>query len=141
MPVKLQLQLAGIGNFRRIGIRLRQMRKQQGHFRGSFQIKLIGMHFKPVFVIHRFTRTHANEHVLHLCVLLAQVMCVIGDHKLRPDFPGQLDELRIHFLLLGDAMVLKLQVKILAKRRLIPECGFFRFLIMASQQMERDLSA
>ena len=74
----------------------------------AFQIEIIGRKPHPVFIIHTFARLNAQQNILHLGILPAQVVGIIGDHKRQPCFPGDAADPLVHSLLLAEAVILKL---------------------------------
>ncbi|KFM93090.1 hypothetical protein DJ90_2785 [Paenibacillus macerans] len=141
MAAEFQLKLAALGYFYRVGQRLGHMREQRGHLIPGFQVELVRVHFEPVFVVDRFAGADANEHILNLGVLPVQVMHIVGGRQFDPRLLRQLNKLEVYLFLLRQTVILQLQIKISAKRRLIAQRRFFRFLVRSAQQMMRHLSA
>ncbi|MNN93825.1 hypothetical protein D3C81_2123500 [compost metagenome] len=68
-------------------------------------------------------------------------MDIIRHHKWNFTVLGKGDQLGIDSLLLGDPVVLQLQIEIFAKNRLISQRSLSRLLITTMQQKLRHFSA
>ncbi|MNJ47263.1 hypothetical protein D3C77_424180 [compost metagenome] len=96
---------------------------------------------QPLLILNRLACTDANENILHLGILLVQIMHIICGDQLHIKLASQLDQLGEHFFLLRNAMILKLDIKVISKCRLITLYSLPGLIVSAMQQMLRHLSA
>ena len=87
--VEGKLHIAHIGNFRRIVKGLVAAREQSPQLLLAFQIEFLGLEAHPVLIVNGLSRLDAQEHILHIGILSAQVVGIVGDHKGKPLLPGQ----------------------------------------------------
>ena len=70
-------------DFDRVLHRLRVVGEQGGHLLGGFD-QLAGLHPQAVGIVHRLAHLDAHEGVLHLRVLPAEIVGVVGHHQGMP---------------------------------------------------------
>ncbi|MNV34826.1 hypothetical protein D3C71_1262570 [compost metagenome] len=120
---------------------LRHMREQGLHLLGALQIQLIRSDAEALLVVYRLARADADQHVLNLRILPGQIMRIVRNRQGNAGLLGQRDQLRIDTLLLGNAVVLKLQIEILAENLLVPKRRQLRLRIPPVKQMLRNFAA
>ena len=81
VDAELEVHIAQLRDFDRVLHRLRVVGEQGGHLLGGFDIQLAGLHPQAVGIVHRLAHLDAHEGVLHLRVLPAEIMGVVGHHQ------------------------------------------------------------
>ena len=79
----------------------------------GFHIEFVGFKFQAIGVVHGLAHLHAHEDILGAAVLPAEVVGVVGDHQGKSSLPGNAENAQIHLPLLRQAVILKLQIKVL----------------------------
>ena len=107
---ELKLHVAQLSDLVRIFDGLRAVGEEGGHLLLGFDVKFVGAELHSPRVVQGLAHLDAHEDVLHLRILPAEIVGVVGgdegDARLLVDAaqPG------VHLLLRGDAVVLKLQI-------------------------------
>ena len=109
--MKGKLHIAHIGNFLGIGKGLVAAGEQSAKLLLAFQVELLGFEPHPVLIVNGLAGLDAQQHILHIRVLFAQIMGIVGDDQGKPLLPGKALQALIHRALGFDAMVLKLQIE------------------------------
>ncbi len=135
MLAEFQLQLTFVSDHRCIANRFRHMREQRGHLSPVLQVELVRIHFQTILVLNTLARADTDQHILHFSIRLLQIMDIIGRHQCDARLFSQLNQLRIHHLLLWNAVILQFQIEVLTEHRLIAQSSPLRFFITAVQQM------
>ncbi len=141
MLAERQPQIAFLGDFQRVTNRLGHMRKQRCHLLAALEEQLVRSDLQPLLIIHRLAGADADQHILNLGILLGQIVNVIRNHQLNIAFRRQSNQLRIDALLFRNAVILQLQIEVLAKYLLIPLRRFICLIITPVQQMLGYLTA
>ena len=138
---KFEFHIAALSDLLGVLQGLRISREQRGHFLFTFNVELLRFKFHASGVVHRFLHLDAHEHILHGGILPADVMGVIGCHHGKTGFPGDPPKAPVHSGLLLQAVVLKLQIKILRPKYLGHVLRRFQgALIVILHELLRDLT-
>ena len=105
---ELKLHIAQLGDFRRVFNGLWVLREQGGHLRLRFDKEFLGLKAHPAGLVQGLACLDAHEDVLGLGVLPAQVVGVVGGDEGDARLLAEADDLGVHLLLGGDAVVLEL---------------------------------
>lgn len=116
------------------------MREQCRHLLAAFEKELVCPDLQPFLIIHRLAGADADQHILYLGILLGQIVHIVRGGQRNITFGGKGDQLRVHPLLLRNAMILQLQIEVPAKNLFISQRGPARFVIAPMQQMLRHLA-
>jgi hypothetical protein len=136
------LDVGALGDPQRVVARLGHLGKQRPHLGGGLQVVLIAVELEPVGVAHQRAGLHAQQRVVGYCVFPMDVVAVVGGQQRRPDALGQLDELRVGLVLLGDAVVLQLDEQVVAAEDVLQAGGLgHRPLEVALQQRLEHVAA
>ncbi len=103
--------MAGLGDFQGVFEGLRLVREQGGHLLARLEVELGGEEVHPSRFVPLFLRADAEEDVLGRRVFLVAVVEVVRGDEGNAGFLRYLDEGGVHRFLLGDAVVLELQVE------------------------------
>ena len=138
---EIKVKMALLGNFDGIGAGLRHHRKEIVHLIGGFQIKLVGLKFHLVRILDGFAGLDAEQNFLNPGVFLAQIVGVIGGRHGNPGIPCQLNQLGQDRFVLGQAVVLQLNIVVaLSKQVIVPQGGGFGPLVIPCQQCLGDFT-
>ncbi len=107
---EFKFQIAQFRDFRRVGDGLRVVGEEGGHLLLRFDKELPGFKAHPVGLIQGLARLDAHEDILHLRVLPAEVVGIIGDNEGDAGLLTEADQVPVYLLLGLDAVVLELQV-------------------------------
>ena len=121
--VKVEFDLAAVGDAFGVGDRLRQGRKSRGHLCGGFEVERIRLHAHAVGIAHALASLHAQEDLMGMGVVRHEIMAIIGGNQGNAGFTADLDQLRVDQGLLGDAIMLQLEVEIAPAEQLIVGLG------------------
>ena len=141
ISAELEVHVAQIGNFQGIFHRLGILGKKSRHFFCGFDIKLAGLHFQTVGVIHRFSHLDTHEGILHPGILPAEVMGVVGDHQGNTGLLMDADQSLIDGGVIGQIVILEFQViAVLPEEGLHFQCGSLGPFIVSRQNTPGYLS-
>ncbi len=101
-----QPHFAASGDFHGVLVGFGQLGEELVHLFRAFEIELVVCEAEAFFVMDIGLRSYAEEEVVRLGVLAAQVMRVVADHHAYLVFFGQLDELGVDQGLFLEAVVL-----------------------------------
>ena len=104
---EFKIKITAIGNFCGVFDSFGQIGEKGGHFGLAFKIKLVGGEGQRIFLVQLFGRLDADKHLLHLCVLPANIVSVVGGYHRAARFFRQLTDKRIYLLLLGHSVILQ----------------------------------
>ena len=120
---------------------IRRNGKQIVHFVGAFQIEFVGFKLQFVVVLNGLTGLDADQNALHLAILLAEVMGIVGGYQRDTGLPGKANQQRQNLLLLFNAVILDLDVIVsLPEQIVVIQCNLAGFLIIACEQCLRDFA-
>ena len=108
-----EFQIAALRDPGGIVRRLRPLGEEGAHLLLGFDVEFFRLEAHPVLVLHGLLGLDAEQHVLDLRVLLRQIVGVVGDYQGEARFPVEAQDALVHALLLRQAVVLELQVKVL----------------------------
>ena len=118
VDAELEVHIAQLRDFDRVLHRLRVVGEQSGHLLGGFDIQLAGLHPQAVGIVHRLAHLDAHEGVLHLRVLPAEIVGVVGHHQGDARLLVDADEPLVDGRVVGQLVILELQiVAVLSKQR------------------------
>ena len=121
--------------------RLRQRREQRRHLIAGLEPELLGREGERARLVERGAGLDAAQHPLHLRIVLFQIMHVVGAHQRQPRFLRKAHQTGVDGLLLLEAVILQLQIKMLRPEGVgIPACGLLRAGLVLPQQATRDLA-
>ena len=120
-----KVQIAHIGNFRRIFKGLLQSREQLPQFFFTLEVEFLCFEFHAIFVVHGLAGLNAQQHILHLGVLFAQIVGIVGNNQGQAGLTGQSLNSLIHGNLLGNAVILQFQIEIAFSKDLRQLQGVF----------------
>ena len=109
--MKGKLHIAHIGNFLGIGKGLVAAREQSAKLLLAFQVELLGFEPHPVLIVNGLAGLNAQQHILHIRVLFAQIVGIVGDDQGEPLLPGKALQALIHRALGFNAVVLEFQIE------------------------------
>ena len=135
--LKIQFKVAHFRDFMGIFQRFREIPVGLCHFRRSFQIKEITLHFHPFLVVYRRVGADAQKQVVSGCILAIQIMGVIGGHHGNTGLAADLNKACVDLLQFGNRMALDFQIEF-AEFFFIPERSFFCIFHTAGKNLLRD---
>ena len=92
--------------------------KQLRHLRFAAKVEIPGFVAHPVLVVQDLSRLDAKEHVVGLRVLLSEVVGIVGADHGQPRLPVNAQNAPVHHRLVLDAVILKLQIKVVRAKNL-----------------------
>ena len=138
---KLKIKIALVGNDLCVGTGIRHHGKQIVHLIRCFNVEFVGLELHTVGILHGFSGLDAEQDRLHLGILLAQVVGVVGGCHGDAGLPCQLDELGQHDVILFQPVILQFNVVIaLTKEVAIPQGRSLSALVIAGQDRLRNLT-
>ena len=136
-----ELHLAHLRDALRVGHRVRIPGEQCLHLLRGAQIEVLRLIPHPVLVIHGLACLDAQQHVVALGVLLAQIVGVVGAHHGNARLVVQPQDAPVHLCLLPDAVILQFQIEIaLTEDILHGQRVLLRALIVPVHQPPGDLA-
>ena len=96
--------------------RLGKVGKERRHLVARLHVELVRLHLHAGGIVQRALGLDAHEHVLHLPVLFFEVVHVVGRNQSDVRLARELHQKRQDLLLFGNAVILDLNVKVLAER-------------------------
>jgi hypothetical protein len=85
------------------------VREERRHLGGGLQIELALLEPHPAGSVEVAAGADAQQDVVGFVLVAPDVVQVVGDDEIEPDFLAELDQLGVEGELLGDAVVLQLQ--------------------------------
>ncbi len=132
---QFDLHVRPFGDQQRVVTRFRKIAEEVPHFGRRLQVVLGSLEFEAVGVREQRTGLHAEQRVVGHRIFAVGVVAVVGGQEGGADAPGDLDQLGIGAVLVGDPVVLDLDEQIaLAEDVLEPGGPLLRFLVVAGQQ-------
>ena len=120
--------------------RFGMLREERAHLLLALEVEFLRLKAHAVRLVHGLAGLDAQQHVLRIGVGLLNVMGIVGDDERDAGFPAELFQTLGGLPLLGDAVVLDLQVKVLAEEGLQIQRAGFGGLIIAADELLRDLA-
>ena len=103
----------------------------------GLEVEFIGLHAHAVGLIEKSTGLYAKHNILRFSIGFINVMNIVCSNGLDIELFCKLIEPRQHDKLLGQAVILKLYIVILAEKLLIPRSKLFCFSIVIHQKQLR----
>ena len=107
------------------------------HLLLGLEVEFIGLHAHAVGLIEKSTGLYAKHNILRFSIGFINVMNIVCSNGLDIELFCKLVEPRQHDKLLGQAVILKLYIVILAEKLLIPRSKLFCFSIVIHQKQLR----
>ena len=85
--------------------------KEVGHLGGRLDVELVGLELEPARRVEVVAGADAEQHVVRVGLLGSDVVQVVGDDQWQPRVAGQLQQLAVQPGLLGQPVVLELEVE------------------------------
>ena len=106
-----ELHIAALRDPDRILKRLRHVREEAAKLLFALEIEFLRLKFHAVWVVDGLAGLDAEQHVLHFCVCLAQIVCVVRHDKREVQFFSKLTNMSVDGSLLRNAVILQFQIK------------------------------
>ena len=138
---ELKVKIALLGDLSRIGTGFRHHGEQLVHLVGGLDVEFIGLELHAVGILNGLAGLDAQQDALHLGVLFAQIMGVVGSCHGDTGLARKLDELRQNGSILLQAVILQFDVVILCTEQVpVPQRGRLCALVVPCQNGLRDLA-
>ena len=138
--VKCKCDVTLLRDQRRVVYGLRRVGEERSHLVLRLEVELASLIAHPVGVADLSLGLDAEQHIVRSRVLRICVMHVVRGDKRDPGFARHPDELLVYERLLGNAVVLKLEVKVAFPEYVEhPESRLLGFVIETSSQVVRYL--
>ena len=111
---EVEFKLTFLGDPHGVRDRLGHVGESRLHLFGGLEIHLVGLEFHPVLVVQRRLGLDAEKRVVRLGVAFFQIMDVVGGDKRQAEFRRELDHGGVEAVLLFYAVVLDLEVEVVA---------------------------
>ena len=111
--------------------------EQGRHFRLATQIEVTGLVAHAVLVRQQFARLDAQQHIVGFRILTAQVVGIVGADQRQARLLVEAQQVLVHLCLLGDAMVLQLQIEAVGAEDLrhLQRVGLGIFILAVAQAL------
>ena len=116
------------------------LREEGAHLLLALQIELLALEAHAVLLVHGLARLDAHEHVLVIGVAFLQIVGVVGQHQGDARLPVKAVVAVGRQTLLPDAVVLDLQIKVLAEELAQPQGPLLRAGVVVVDQLLLDLA-
>ena len=136
-----QFQRAPAGHVQGGGDGLRAVGELDGHFLRRLDVQLVGAELPAFFVGHHLGALHAQEHLVRLGVLRAQIVAIVRADQRQRHFACELDERGIDLFLLGQVVGLDFDVEAVVEDRRVCFGRGERPLAVVAQHGARQLAA
>ena len=131
---EFKVKIALLGNLCRIGAGFRHHGEQFVHLVCGLDVEFIGLELHAVGILNGLASLDAQQDALHLGVLFAQIMGIVGGCHGDARLPGKLDELRQNGGILFQAVILQFDVVILCAEQIpVPQRGRLCALVVPCQ--------
>ena len=107
-----QVDVDAIGDADGVGQRVRELGEDLRHLLRRLQEELIAVIAEAVGVVDRLAGADAEQDVVRLVVVLAQVVHVVGAHHRQAEITGDAGQAAVHDLLFVEALVLQLEEEV-----------------------------
>jgi hypothetical protein len=126
---EFNLQIAFVGDFQRVLHRFRRFGEARAHFLRRPQVKLLRLIAHPLGVGEHRLRADANQAIVRVRIAFVDVVNVVRRDQLQAELLRPGDQMAVHLRLLGDAVVLQFEEKIVRAERLLePVHGIARLV-------------
>ena len=109
--VEFKFDAAASGDPGRVFKCLVKLREALAELGLGFHVELVGLKAHPVRLVHGFPGLDTHQDVLHHGVLSAQIVAVVRHHQRQLQLPRQAEQEGIDLGLLGNAVILELQIE------------------------------
>ena len=113
VTLALEIDVAALGNGKRVVERFRHLAEQDCHFFRTAQKVAVARHVHAIFIGEQFAGLDTQQDILQLGIFAANVMHIIGGNQVAPLAPCQIDHLAIDFGHQGIIMLLQFKEKII----------------------------
>ena len=138
---ELKVKIALLGDLCCIGAGIRHHGEQLVHLVCGLDVEFIGLELHTVGVLNCLAGLDAQQDALHLGVLFAQIVGVVGGCHGDACLPGKLDELRQNSGIFFQAVILQFDVVIFCTEQVpVPQRRCLCALVVPSQNGLRDLA-
>ena len=138
---EFKVKITLLGDLSRIGTGFRHHREQLVHLVGGLDVEFIGLELHAVGILNGLAGLDAQQDALHLGVLFAQIMGIVGGCHGDARLPGKFDELRQNGGVLLQAVILQFDVVILCTKQIpVPQRSRLCALVVPCQNGLRDLA-
>ena len=110
--VELKFDVAALRDLRRVLEGLVQLREARAKLLLRLDVEFVGGELQAVGLVDGLAGLDAEQDVLHNGVLAAQIVGVVRDDQRQASLPGELQQHRVDLCLLGQAVVLQLEIEI-----------------------------
>ncbi len=107
-----QGQVGHLGDAPAVADRLELVREEGRHLRGVLHVELVRLELEAARRVEVVAGPDAEQDVVRLGLVLADVVEVVGDDQRQADLRRELEELAVEPGLLGQAVVLELEVEV-----------------------------
>src|SRR5262245_35595015 len=111
---EFDLEAALLRDLERVPYRFRNLAKERLHFGSRAQVKLFRLVSNSSGIAQQTLRADANQTVMRLRMFPVDIVNVIGGDSLQPKLSGPRNQIPVDLRLLGDPVILKLKVEVLA---------------------------
>ena len=138
---EFKVKIALLGDLFRIGAGFRYHGEQLVHLVCGLDVEFIGLELHAVGILNGLAGLDAQQDALHLGVLFAQIMGVVGGCHGDAGLARKLDELRQNGGILFQAVILQFDVVILCTEQVpVPQRSRLCALVVPCQNGLRDLA-
>ena len=138
---ELKVKIALLGDLCRVGAGFRHHGEQLVHLVGGLDVEFISLELHAVGILNGLTGLDAQQDALHLGVLFAQIMGVVGGCHGDARLARKLDELRQNGGILLQTMILQFDVVILCTEQVpVPQRRCLCAFVVPCQNGLRDLA-
>ncbi len=137
----VEFRLDPIGDPQRVLDRLRMRGEDAAHLVGTLDVEIVGVELHSALVAESLTGADAQKDFVREGVVLLEIVRVVRPHQLQPDLFAEAGHHRNDFLLIGNAVVLDLQEKILGAQDLfVLHSGLSRLGVIATREALRHFA-
>ena len=135
---ELELDVGALRDPQRGVTRFGHLVEQAAHLDHALQVVLVAVEPEPVLLVDLGVGLHAQERVVGHRVALMRVVAVVRGEQRHVDGAGDLHQLRVRPVLIGDAVVLELDEEVVATEDVLepPRDGARAGLVVLEQRLE-----
>ncbi len=112
---ELQLEVAALGHLHRVAQGLWAPAELACHHVWRLEIQLVGGKLEAARIADHLAGLDAEQHLVGVCLVLVEIVAVVGRHQLDAEIMAQFLQARIDLPLLRDAVLLHLEVEAVAE--------------------------
>ena len=137
----VQLELAALDKLHRAAHHFGRMGEQPLHLFGGLDVKLLGIKFEPLRIVNGSRGLHAQQHLVRVMIVFAQIVAVVGRHQRNAEFVLHPEHVRVDLLFRFEPVVLDLEEEVaLAEDVLISGSHFAGCLVLPCHQVFAELA-